>query len=195
MSDAGGRTLRGYRPGRGWGMRRLALAILTALALSATGCVSTGSDTEGRTPEPAPMFSGAPDEHADAMVACLVDAGWNAERDPTALDGPGAWMVDTPAGQDDLLREAVSSCLSTVGQPWQPSTDAELAATYAWLMEQWVCLDGAGFAPSPPPSEQQWIELSRSGEGGWSPYSEFPAGELNRAYEACPITSVPGPAG
>ncbi|MBD3941325.1 hypothetical protein IF188_06380 [Microbacterium sp. NEAU-LLC] len=178
-------------------------AVLTAGCILLSGCSGPADPDPARssTPIAAPspiestaratsaVFHGTVQEYADALVQCMVDAGWEASTDADDPQGPGVIRFGTvPAEQQAAWDADNESCQSTLGVlDDAPRTDAELRARYDWLVGLNDCLVAAGYVQEAPPSYESFSdEFATSGTIAWDPMGSVGTASVEAALSACP---------
>lgn len=111
---------------------------------------------------------------------CMKSDGW------AFRDGPSGAVFGFPEDQWDAFAEADRRCNEESGRAdvaaGGAQTEVDLATGYAEMLELAACLRQLGFALSPEPSLQAFID----GGATWSPYLDVSDTDAPDALRSCP---------
>jgi hypothetical protein len=97
---------------------------------------------------------------AEAALACIRDAGWEAEMDWTGgINGP-----EMNSAQVSQWQAVAAKCTEQAGYTNPQLTDAQKRQLYAQEVAERDCLAGLGYVSDPPPSEQRYVDTWGTGE-------------------------------
>jgi hypothetical protein len=127
-------------------------------------------------------------EWAQAVVDCLIDAGWSASIPPgTPPGGLDSGPVDD--AQFEEYQQDSSECHATVGEYVEIQSEADLRRRYDHLLTQHACLVDAGYHVSGPPTFQTFMDaFNATGDArSYYPLAELGGDESIGAEAACPL--------
>ncbi|MDM4764140.1 hypothetical protein QT381_14105 [Galbitalea sp. SE-J8] len=91
---------------------------------------------------------------------------------------------EVPADQADLANATMTRCMDEAGAN-DPYTDEQLSQLYDLEVRDYKCLIAAGFAPSEPPSRQQFLDSYHTQQRMYQAYATVGDANQPAAAKAC----------